>query len=77
MGQASIPHKVLTATLAHLLNRYYYDLSDYTVMGSNVLIYVDELQEAFNADLTVLQGEPDSHDLPGKYSPRTTLKTRL
>ena len=43
-------------------------------MGSNVLIYVDELQEAFNADLTVLQGEPDSHDLPGKYSPRTTLK---
>lgn len=43
-------------------------------MGSNVLIYVEELQEALNADLTVLQGEPDSQDLPGKYSPKTTLK---
>jgi Uma2 family endonuclease len=74
MGQASIPHEVLVSTLTYLLNRHYFDLSDYAVMGSNVLIYVEELQEAFNADITVLQGEPDSRDLPGRYSPKTTLK---
>ncbi len=38
-GQASIPHEVLVSTLTYLLNRHYFNLPDYAVMGSNALIF--------------------------------------
>ncbi len=42
MGQASISHEVLVSTLTYLFNRHYFSLSDYSVMGSSVLIYIEE-----------------------------------
>ncbi len=74
MGQASIPHEILVSNINRVLANYYFTLPDFTVMGSNVLIYAESAQEAYNADLSVVRGQPDSSDLPGSYSPKTTLK---
>jgi Uma2 family endonuclease len=74
MGQASIPHEMLVSNINRVLANYYFVLPDFAVMGSNVLIYAESAQEAYNADLSVVRGQPDSRDLPDSYSPKTTLR---
>ncbi|MBD2751913.1 Uma2 family endonuclease [Spirosoma validum] len=64
IGQASLLHEGLVSRLIALLSIYYDNLDDYTVLASNVKIFVPDCQSEFNADLSVLKGSPDYLKLP-------------
>ena len=74
MSQASVTHETLVAYLSHLLYLHFDELEEYKVMSSNIKIFSDECQAAFNADLTVVRGEPDYFVLPSKKYATTTIK---
>jgi Uma2 family endonuclease len=74
MSQASVVHETLVAYLSHLLYLHYDEKEDYSVMSSNIKIFSDECQTAFNADLTVIKGEPEYFTLPSNRLSKATIK---
>ena len=64
MGSASLLHESLVSRLIALFSNHYDDLEAYAVLASNVKIYVPDCQAEFNADLSILKGEPDYLQLP-------------
>ncbi|CAN5172643.1 hypothetical protein BH09BAC4_BH09BAC4_20550 [soil metagenome] len=64
MGQASLLHERLVSRLIMLFGNYYDSLEGYEILASNVKIYAADCQAEFNADLSVLRGEPDYVRLP-------------
>ena len=69
MSQATVLHEQLIGQLITLFNIILDDQPDYRVLGSNVKICVRPGGAEFNADLSVVQGEPEYVTLPsGKIS---------
>lgn len=69
MGQASLPHESLVTRLAYLLVSIFDEQEEYQVFGSNIKVHVPACVASFNADVTVIKGEPDYLRLPsGKFS---------
>lgn len=69
MGQASLPHESLVTRLAYLLISIFDEKDEYQVVGSNIKIHVPACVASFNADITVIKGDPDYLRLPsGKFS---------
>ncbi len=70
MGEASIPHEMLVmrfgTQLSILLNE---TESDFLVLGSNAKIFIASDRKGFNADVTVVKGEPIVQKY--KYNKRT------
>ena len=69
MSQATVLHEQLITQIATLFNNILDDQPDYRVLGSNVKICVSPGNAEFNADLSIVQGEPEYVTLPsGKVS---------
>jgi len=59
VGEASIPHEKLVGRFITQLSILLDELhSDFHVLGSNTKIFAAENQRGFNADVTVVKGEP-------------------
>lgn len=69
MGQASLPHESLVLWLGYIFNSLLIDQDEYQAFGSNIKVHVPACVASFNADITVIKGEPDYLRLPsGKFS---------
>ncbi len=69
MSQATVLHEQLIGQLITLFNILLDDQPNYRVLSSNVKICVSPGRAEFNADLSVVQGEPEYVTLPsGKVS---------
>ncbi|MDO8367682.1 MAG: Uma2 family endonuclease [Saprospiraceae bacterium] len=59
MGEATIPHEKLVMRFGTQLSILLDDLkSEYNVLGSNTKIFIGENRRGYNADVTVVKGEP-------------------
>ncbi|MBC8153621.1 MAG: Uma2 family endonuclease [Bacteroidetes bacterium] len=70
MSQATLTHELIVARLSTLFNNYFDTVNErYLVLSSNVKICVAETLADFNADLSVVRGEPIYAVLPsGRFS---------
>jgi len=71
MGNASYFHEKLVIRLGYLLTKLFDKIPSFSILGSNVKIHVADALEPddFNADVSVIQGEPLFVTLPsGKKS---------
>jgi len=69
MSQATIPHESLVGRIITIFNNLFDDVADLQVLGSNIKIYIAAVDNSFNADVSIVQGEPDYFRLPsGKLS---------
>ncbi|MFN8358119.1 MAG: Uma2 family endonuclease [Spirosomataceae bacterium] len=59
MGQASLPHELLVARLITIFSNAVENNDDYQVYGSNIKVHIPACVASFNADVTVIKGEPD------------------
>ena len=75
MSQATVLHEQLVAQLITLFNNLLDDQPDYRVLGSNVKICIREGGAEFNADLSVVQGEPAYVTLPSGRLSQVRLKS--
>lgn len=66
MGQASIPHEILVIWLGTLFNNLFstFEPGTFNVVGSNAKIQPPDTRKSFNADLSVVRGQPDIYELP-------------
>jgi Uma2 family endonuclease len=64
MSQASLPHESLVIRLGTILNNLFDNDDAIQVFGSNIKIEVLATGDSFNADLSVVCGEPDFLRLP-------------
>jgi Uma2 family endonuclease len=74
MGQASFTHEALIARFTTLLNNSYDAFEQYHVLGSNVKIFAEACVASFNADFSVVKGEPDFYRLPSGRLSTVVLK---
>ncbi|MFN0214601.1 MAG: Uma2 family endonuclease [Saprospiraceae bacterium] len=59
MGEATIPHEKLVMRFGTQLSILLDDLkSDFNVLGSNTKIFIGENRRGYNADVTVVKGDP-------------------
>lgn len=73
MGYASLTHEALVMRVGYLLNLIFGINSKYHVLGSNVATIIPEYQAVHNADVVVLQGNPQHHIHQGKKKKIKTL----
>ncbi len=68
MGEATIPHETLVMRFGALLSNLLDDFnSDFRILGSNAKIFIAEDRKGYNADVTVVKGEPEIKEWkPGK-----------
>lgn len=66
MGYASLTHEALVMRLGYLLNEIFNDNTAYHILGSNVATFIPEAVAVHNADIVVLQGQPQHHIHQGK-----------
>lgn len=64
MSKASFPHESLIARLLILFGKLFDDDDDLTVASSNILIHVAATGNSFNADVSIVRGEPEYLQLP-------------
>jgi Uma2 family endonuclease len=58
MSQASLPHESLVIRLGYILTDLLDDQSDLDIFGSNIKIHVLATGDSFNADVSIVRGEP-------------------
>ncbi len=66
MGYASLSHETLVIRIGYLLTHIFGIESPYRVMGSNVATFIPGAQAVHNADVVVLQGQPQHYVHQGK-----------
>lgn len=64
MSQASLPHESLVIRIGYLLTTLFEEREDFGIFGSNIKIHVTATGNSYNADVSVVQGEPDYLVLP-------------
>jgi len=64
MSKASLPHELLVARLATILNILFDDDDERQIFSSNIVIHVAATGNSYNADVSIVQGEPDYFRLP-------------
>ncbi len=64
MSQATLPHETLIMRFGAIFNRLFDDIDELTVVGSNIKIHVAATGDSFNADVSIVRGEPDYLQLP-------------
>jgi Uma2 family endonuclease len=64
MSQASLPHESLVSRFSTLFNNLFDDDDEIQVFGSNIKIEVMATGDSFNADVSIVRGEPDYLRLP-------------
>lgn len=64
MSQASLPHESLIARLIAIFINLFDDNDELTVASSNIKIHVAATGDSFNADVSIIRGEPDYLRLP-------------
>lgn len=64
MSQASLPHESLVARLSAIFNNLFDDDNTLTICSSNIKIHVAATGNSFNADVSIIKGEPDYLRLP-------------
>ncbi len=64
MSKASLPHEALVARLSAILNNLFDDDESIQIFGSNIVIHVAATGNSYNADVSIVQGEPDCLRLP-------------
>ncbi len=78
MSQASLPHESLVSRLNYLLISLFDDEDDKAVFSSNIKIFIEATGDSVNADVSVVQGQPDYLMLPsGNVSTATVKNPRL
>jgi Uma2 family endonuclease len=71
MGNASYFHEKLVIRIGYLLTLLLENITGFSVLGSNIKIHIDDVLSPtdFNADISVVKGEPEFVTLPsGKKS---------
>lgn len=63
MSEASIPHETLVMSLGFVFNSYFRAFDDYAVLGSNVKIQPPDFNKSFNADVSVVRGQPEVREV--------------
>ena len=74
MSQASLPHESLVGRLITLLNNLYNDQNDIEVYSSNIKLFIEATGDSVNADVTVVQGQPDYLRLQSGNLSTATIK---
>jgi Uma2 family endonuclease len=74
MSQASLPHESLVGKIITLLNNLYGDQDDIEVYSSNIKLFIETTGDSVNADVTVVQGQPDYLVLPSGNLSTATIK---
>jgi Uma2 family endonuclease len=64
MSKASFPHESLVMRLGTIFNNLFDDNDDLLVASSNILIHIAATGSSFNADVSIIRGEPDYLQLP-------------
>lgn len=64
MSQASLPHESLVIRIGYLLTALFEDREDLEIFGSNIKIHIAATGNSYNADVSVVQGEPNYLLLP-------------
>ena len=73
MGQASLPHESLAIRLERIFNNLFDEDETIQVFGSNIKIEVLATGDSFNADVSVVRGEPDYLRLPSGLSSTASI----
>ena len=64
MSQASLPHESLVIRFGYLLTSLFDDQDDLSIFASSIKIHVAATGDSFNADVSIIRGEPDYLRLP-------------
>ena len=64
MSQATLPHEALVSRLSTIFNILFDDDEAIMVCASSIKIHVVATGDSFNADVSIVQGEPDYLRLP-------------
>lgn len=64
MSQATLPHESLVGRLITIFNNLFDDDDTSQVFSSNIKIHVAATGDSFNADVSIVRGEPDYLELP-------------
>ncbi len=64
MSQASLPHESLVGRIIYILIGLFDDDDQKAIFSSNIKIYIEATGDSVNADVTLVQGEPDYLLLP-------------
>lgn len=65
MSQATLPHELLIGRLLTVFNILFDDNNELAVYSSNIKIHVAATGNSYNADVSIVQGEPNYLQLPG------------
>ncbi len=64
MGQASLPHESLVSRLNYIFVGLFDDNEQMAVFSSNIKIFIEATGDSVNADVSIVQGQPDYLRLP-------------
>jgi Uma2 family endonuclease len=67
MSQATLPHESLVIRLGYILTNLFDEQPDLDIFGSNIKIHVPATGDSFNADVSIVRGEPTYLRLPGGH----------
>lgn len=73
MGYASLTHEAIVGRIIYLMTEIFGVNAPYHVLGSNVATFIPDAQAVHNADVVVLQGQPQYHIHQGKKKKIKTL----
>ena len=77
MSQASLPHESLVIRIGYLLSLLFDDINDIQVYGSNIKLFIEATGDSVNADVSVVQGQPDYLRLPSGNLSTATVKNPI
>ena len=64
VSQATLPHESLVIRFGYLLTSLFDDQDDLSIFASSIKIHVVATGDSFNADVSIIRGEPDYLRLP-------------
>lgn len=74
MSQASLPHELLVGRITTVFNLLYDDDDTVQIFSSNIKIFIEATGDSVNADVSVVQGQPDYLVLPSGSVSTATVK---
>ncbi|TAE33002.1 MAG: Uma2 family endonuclease [Cytophagales bacterium] len=77
MSQASLPHESLVGRLTTIFNNLFDDDDTVGVFSSNIKIHVSITGNSYNADVSIVNGEPDYLRLPSGYLSTSEIKNPI
>lgn len=77
MSQASLPHESLVGRLTTIFNNLFDDDDTIGVFSSNIKIHVATTGNSYNADVSMVNGEPDYLRLPSGHLSTVEIKNPI